>query len=200
MSNFMNFFFSFEKLMKEKLVVAFFWLALIYYTLKFVGNALDKIGLDPLDWLTDFFAFFVGFVLVLVTIRLLAELSIALFRINDNLSPDGGKSETADIDPIEEAWKAAKAAEEAAKKATASAKSALSRDKSDTKTSDDDDIVDAEFEEVAEPEPEPKKPAAKKPTTKKPAAKKTAAKKGPTLNKDGTSRKKPGPKPKPKAE
>lgn len=213
MSNFMNFFFSFEKLMKEKLVIAFFWLALIKYSLNFVGNMLDKIGLDPLDWLTDFAAFFVEFLMVVVIIRLLSEVAIAVFRINDNLSPDGGKSETADIDPIEEALKAARAAEEAAKKATASAKSAIVRTKSDTDTP-----TTAKSDENPEVKPEPaseplkaapakktttKKPAAKKttatskkPATKKPAAKSSAPKKGPTLNKDGTPRKKRTPKPK----
>lgn len=210
MSNFMNFFFSFDKLMKEKLVIAFFWLALIAVTIEFVGDALDNIGLDPLDWLTDFVGFFVGFLMVVIGIRLLCEVLIAIFRINDNLSPDGGKSETADIDPIEEALKAAKIAEEAAKKATASAKSALARDKSSS-SHDDDDDRDDDDDEDDKPAPKPaatkkapaKKPAAKKPaaaakkpTTRKTAAKSTTASKSPTLNKDGTPRKKPGPKPK----
>lgn len=214
MSNFMNFFFSFDKLMKEKLVIAFFWLSLIAVTIEFVGDALDNIGLDPLDWLTDFVGFFVAFLLWVIGIRLLCEIGIAIFRINDNLSPDGGKSETADIDPIEEALKAARAAEEAAKKATASARSAIVRTKSDSgkpapKTQSKpapETKKEAPAKKPAEKPEEkktpPKKPAAKTSTAKKtttakkPATKSTANKKGPTLNKDGTPRKKPGPKPK----
>jgi len=211
MSNFMNFFFSFEKLMKEKLVIAFFWLALAWYTLKFVGDMLDKIGLDPLDWLTDFVAFFVGFLMIVVGVRLLCEIAIAIFRINDNLSPDGGKSETADIDPLEEALKAARAAEDAAKKATASAKSAMVRTKSDVEPSKSKaKEPESAPKPAAKTEPKtktaakkaaPKKTTAKKPATKTAtkttsATKKPVAKKGPTLNKDGTPRKKRVTKPK----
>lgn len=204
MSNFMNFFFSFDKLMKEKLVIAFFWLALVAISIEFVGDMLDNIGLDPLDWLTDFVGFFVGFLLLVVGIRLLCEVVIAIFRINDNLSPDGGKSETADIDPLEEALKAARAAEDAAKKATASAKSAMVRTKTDKAVSEPKAELKPEPapESTSEPEVQKatpaKKPAAKKTTTAKKttAAKKPAAKKGPTLNKDGTPRKKRATKPK----
>lgn len=191
MSNLVNFFFSFEKLMKEKLVIAFFWLAVIFVALNFAGDFFDNVGLDPIDWLLDIGVFFVEFLMIIVGIRLLCEISIAVFRINDNLSPDGGKSETADIDPIHEALKAAeeakRAAEEAAKKATAATKSAVNRNKSSSSKKDDnadEKIVDAE---IIEPEPKPKpatakaapakKAPAKKAPAKKPAAKATAAKK-----------------------
>ena len=38
MKNLMNFFFSFDKLMKEKLVIAFFWLALIIAGLNYFSD------------------------------------------------------------------------------------------------------------------------------------------------------------------
>ena len=191
MSNLMNFFFSFDKLMKEKLVIAFFWLVVIRVAMEFAEEVFDNIGLDPIGWLFGFGGFFVYFLMILVGARLLCEVAIAIFRINDNLSPDGGKSETADIDPIREALKAAeeakRAAEEAAKKATAATRSAVSRNKDEGE--DNGKIIDAE---IIEPEPAPKaaaaktapvkkapakKPAAKKSPAKKPAAKTTAAKK-----------------------
>ena len=116
MKNLINFFFSFDKLMKEKLILPFFWLAVIssgmFFTRLFVG--------EFSEWLADvvtIFEFFVWIVLAIVTIRLVCELSVATFRINDNLSPDGGKSETADIDPMLEARKVAEAAAERAREA-----------------------------------------------------------------------------------
>ena len=131
MSNLINFFFSFDKLMKEKLVFAFFWLAIGTAALTFASKMMDTLGLEPLEWVLDLALFFVTFLTVVVGIRVLCEAAIALFRINDNLSPDGGKSETADIDVIKEALKAAeeakKAAEDAAKKATAATKAAVAR-------------------------------------------------------------------------
>lgn len=170
--------------MKEKLVIAFFWLAVINFALQFAEDAFDNIGLDPLGWLFGFGAFFVTFVMAIVGVRLLCEIAIAIFRINDNLSPDGGKSETADIDPIHEALKAAeearRAAEEAARKATAATRSAVNRNKTTSET--DEDNVEAEIIEPAPNKPIVKKPAAKKAVAskaavKKPAAKKTAVKK-----------------------
>jgi len=110
MKNLINFFFSFDKLMKEKLVIAFFWLALIIAGLNFFSEALSAIKLGPLAAVIEFILFFGSILLTLVTLRLICELAVALFRINDNLSPDGGKSETANIDPIAEARKAAEAA------------------------------------------------------------------------------------------
>lgn len=206
MSNLVNFFFSFEKLMKEKLVIAFFWLAAIRLALLFAEEVFDNIGLDPIGWLFEFGGFFVSFMILLVGARLLSEIAIAIFRINDNLSPDGGKSETADIDPIHEALKAAeeakKAAEEAARKATAATKSAVNRNKA-ASTSERKAVKpeifepDTKAEAKAAPDAKPaakkttaaktatakkaatKKAPAKKATTAKPAAKTTATKKAP---------------------
>ena len=138
MKNLINFFFSFDKLMKEKLIVPFFWLSIIV-----VGTYLTTIFLDttPLDWLSKVLNFLTFPVLVLfslVGIRLLCELVVAIFRINDNLSPDGGKSELANIDPIAEARKAAEAAaikardlsKTASEKASAATKTAVEKTKS----------------------------------------------------------------------
>jgi len=121
MKNLINFFFSFDKLMKEKLILPFFWLAVIATGLFFSANALDKITFDWLASIVRFFEFFVTIVLVLVFIRLICELAVAIFRINDNLSPDGGKSETANIDPMVEARKIAEAAAEKAREVTKTA-------------------------------------------------------------------------------
>ncbi|MGJ8560840.1 MAG: DUF4282 domain-containing protein [Litorimonas sp.] len=110
MKNLINFFFSFDKLFKEKLVVPFFWLALIVMALAFSAEALDTISLDNLALAISFIGFWAELFLVLISIRIVSEIFVAIFRINDNLSPDGGKSELADIDPVGEARKAAELA------------------------------------------------------------------------------------------
>lgn len=120
MKNLLNFFFSFDKLFKEKLIVPFFWLALITWGLGFFSTALESISLGPIAKLVAFIQFFVSILFALVLIRLLSELAVAIFRINDNLSPDGGKSELADIDPMAEARKAAELAANRTREATKS--------------------------------------------------------------------------------
>ena len=251
MKNLLNFFFSFDKLFKEKLVVPFFWLAIIFFGIEILIEAVDAVQLEPLLWIIVPVFGLVKILFTLVSIRIVAELIVAGFRINDNLSPDGGKSELADIDPVAEARKAAELAAAKTREATkkmrenvgemsenvqgkAKAATASVREKADdfkakTKL---DKVIDAE---IIEPKPAakaaakkakaaPKKAAAsspKKPTIKKPTAKKTTAKKpaakrstststgkrgpkpgtkiprdadGNLLKKDGTPRKKPGPK------
>lgn len=126
MSNLINFFFSFDKLMKEKLVIAFYWLAIIVGGMNFLSEALRSIRLGPLATLIDIIIFFGTILLSLVTLRLLSEIAVAIFRINNNLSPDGGTSETANIDPIAEARRAA---ENAANAARDMSKSAVDRTK-----------------------------------------------------------------------
>lgn len=118
MKNLLNFFFSFDKLFKEKLIVPFFWLALITWGLGVVSTALGTVALGPLAKVFDFFQFFISILFALVVIRLVSELAVAVFRINDNLSPDGGKSELADIDPVAEARKAAEMAAARTREAT----------------------------------------------------------------------------------
>lgn len=133
MTNILNFFLSFDKLMKEKLVKAFYWLALIAIFLTFGATVFDTIWLGPLAGLLRFIGFFVFLLLSIISLRLICEAAIALFRINDNLSPDGGKGETADVDLLQEARKAAEMAtskaREAAKSATEKTKSALDKTK-----------------------------------------------------------------------
>ena len=221
MKNLFNFFFSFDKLMKEGLVRGFFWLALINLGLMFFKESLDRINLDWFAAFFGFFEFFVSFLLAIVALRLLCEMAISLFRINDNLSPDGGKSETADIDPVAEARRAAEAA---AKRASEVTKTAVDKTSAATKSASD------KVSGSKKSSPEKSKPAVVKPVTKpvksgaditiepksttkkapakprktrakttKSAPKKatsTAAPKKVTLNKDGTPRKKRGPKPK----
>lgn len=121
MKNLINFFFSFDKLFKEKLVVPFFWLALIVAGLFFTEKALKLLSLEPLVNAANFIGFFAQLFLALISIRILSEVIVAIFRINDNVSPDGGKSELADIDPVGEARKAAEHAASRTREITKSA-------------------------------------------------------------------------------
>lgn len=120
MKNLLNFFFSFDKLFKEKLIVPFFWLAIIVWGLAFFESFLAGINLGPLAFIVKIIGNIITILLALVIFRLLAELATAIFRINDNLSPDGGKSELVDIDPIAEARKAAEMAAARTREATKS--------------------------------------------------------------------------------
>ena len=188
-----KFFTSFEKLMKERLVVAFYWLALIVVFMSFFAEALATIKLGLLADFIEFFKFFVSLLLAIVSLRLICEAAIALFRINDNLSPDGGRSETADIDPLEEARKAA---EEAAKRAREATSNVVSRTRAAAETTGD--AMSDAVEDAVEKTAETVKKTTRKTTSKKSSttAKKTSS--GTRLKKDGTPAKKPGPKPKPK--
>ncbi|MGB0907366.1 MAG: DUF4282 domain-containing protein [Maricaulaceae bacterium] len=201
MTNLINFFFSFDKLMKEGLVRAFYWLALIMIGLKSLATIFYKINFTPLEGLVNFVMFFGMLLLSIVATRLIAELAIALFRINDNLSPDGGKAETADIDPLAEARRAA---EMAAKRASDVTKSAVD------KTMNKDAEAKAEVPKTKTTakatgtKTTPVKKAAsktaaapKKATAKKPAPKKTTTKSAST-KKAPAPRKKAAPKSKPK--
>lgn len=118
MKNLLNFFFSFDKLFKEKLIVPFFWLAVVYFGLEYLVQAIDTVKLEPLLWIIGPVTFLAKIFFTLIAIRIISELAVALFRINDNLSPDGGKSELADIDPIAEARKAAEVAAARTREAT----------------------------------------------------------------------------------
>jgi len=120
MKNLLNFFFSFDKLFKEKLIVPAFWLAIVYYGLKYLVQAVDAVQLDPLNWFIGPVSFIAKILFTLLVIRIVAELVVAIFRINDNLSPDKGKSELADINPMAEARKAAEMAAARTREATKS--------------------------------------------------------------------------------
>ena len=118
MKNLLNFFFSFDKLFKEKLIVPFFWLALITWGLGFFSTFLETISLGFVATAIDFIQWLVTILFALVVIRLVSEIAVAIFRINDNLSPDVGKSELAEIDPVAEARKAAELAAAKTREAT----------------------------------------------------------------------------------
>ena len=197
MSKLMNFFFSFDKLMKEGLVRAFFWLGLLNIGLLFFAETLDAIKLDWFAAVFEFVGFFAEFLLAIVILRLLAELAIAIFRMNDNLSPDGGKSETANIDPVMEARLAA---ENAAKRAQEATKSAVDRTSAATKSAkgrsktalkDAKDSVSS----TSKPQVAPVKKAGSKAASSKTAAakkapiKKTAAKTTASTKKTAAARK-----------
>ena len=221
MTKLFNFFFSFDKLMKEGLVRAVFWLGLINIGLYFFAESLDAIQLDWFAALFEFVLFFAKILLAVFSLRLAAELAIALFRINDNLSPDGGKSETADIDPVAEARHAAEFAAKRAQEATktardrtsAATKSATGRSKSvahdlkedlsskvkpqvkRVKKSPTTKTVDVKAAEVTKAAPKKtsvKKAAVKTASAKKPAAKKAAPKKTPAKKTASNLKRKPG--------
>lgn len=204
MKNLLNFFFSFDKLFKEKLIVPFFWLALLTWGLGFVSTAFESIALRPLASVVDFIQFWVSILFAIVLIRLISELAVALFRINDNLSPDGGKSELADIDPVLEARKAAELAatrtreatktmrdnvgemsenvQGKAKAATASVREKTGLEKAKLEKSSMDDAAPVETIEVSAAAPKKRgRPAGSKnkakTATAKPAATKSAPKK-----------------------
>lgn len=145
MKNLLNFFFSFDKLFKEKLVAPFFWLALVVAGLAFSEEIFDTISLGILADIIGIVGFFALLLLTLISIRIISEIFVAIFRINDNVSPDGGKSELADIDPVAEARKAAEMAaartREMTKSATGKAVTATAPAKS-IETTDDAKTID----------------------------------------------------------
>jgi len=224
-------------------------LAIIVWGLGFFEGFLDGINLAPIAWVVDKIGNLIKILLALVSFRLVSEIAIAIFRINDNLSPDGGKSELVDIDPVEEARKAAELAAARTREATrsvsenaaemggnvsgkAKAATASVREKAGDLKSKASKTIETKKTPDPKPVEPPKKPStAKKPTSKpktttsktkaktsktttkrttakKPAAKTTSSgKRGPKpgtkiprdkdgnlLKKDGTPRKKPGPK------
>ncbi len=200
MKDLINFFFSFDKLMKEKLVPAFYWAALIYLAIFFVRKFLKGISLDPLAWIITPLEGLLLIVMAFVGVRVLCELAIAVFRINDNLSPDGGKSELADIDPLAEARKAAEEAAKMAREVTGKAvdktKSAASNLKENSsKTAEKvadkvDDIADSAEDAVEDAVESVKESASKIASKKKPSSRKSTTTKKSTSTKSTTTKKK----------
>ncbi len=219
MKDLINFFFSFDKLMKHKLVPLFFWAALIYLVIYFTRDFLNEIPiLKYLAGLTGPLEFIAQVIMAFVGLRLVCELAIATFRMADNLSPDGGEADLADIDPLAEtrraAEEAAKRAREVTEKAVDATKSTASNIKdsaekrfdraadgsSKPKPKPSTNPVEQVFDrpiEVPEPTPAPKpKPVAKKAPAKKTTAsktktstaKKTTAKKSTTTKKPATKK------------
>ena len=97
--NLIQYFSSFDKLMKEKLVAPLFWLLVIWVGVNLLSEVFDMIGIEVLDNIIDFLNLFFTFIVAFVAIRVVCELAVAIFRINDNLSPDHGVSETAAAAP-----------------------------------------------------------------------------------------------------
>ncbi|NNC38792.1 MAG: DUF4282 domain-containing protein [Hyphomonadaceae bacterium] len=187
MTDLLRQFFSFEKFMKDRLVVFFFFVGLIVIVLSFLGTLLNSFAIMGdghfIKGLTLFLGAFIRIVLLFVGLRLICELMIAIFHINNNLSPDGGKSDLAELDPVEAAREIA---QKAAKTASSTTKTVVEKTRS--RFSDDDDEPDGEdvypdYEDPTPPKRARKKPAAKKPAAQKAPAKstttKTAAKKAP---------------------
>ena len=179
-------FFSFKKLMKDRLVASFFYLGLVVIGLKFFGTIMLAFNIMGHHFFKGLgvliFALFTPLFLF-VGLRLACELMVAVFNINDNLSPDGGKSGTADIDVFETAKDAATKAAQSASSAT---KSVVKKTKTKINERNDDraDIEDVypDYEDVSPPKPvvkkrAPKRKPAKSATTRKVYTKKTPPKK-----------------------
>lgn len=170
-------FFSFDKMMKDRLVVSFFFLGLIVIVLSFLGTLLNSFAVMGnghfINGLALFLGAFIRIILLFVGLRLACELMIAVFHINNNLSPDGGKSEMAKLDPVEAAREAAA---KAAKSASTATKTVVSKTKS-------------RFGDHDEPSADDVYPDYEDPTPRKPARKKSAAKPATTAKKTATPRK-----------
>lgn len=201
-------FFRFDKFMKDRLVALFFYIGLVLIVFNALGDILSAIAhLDDnfFGALKRLFWTFLEILFIFIGLRLLCELMVAIFRINDNVSPDGGASEKADIDVFETARGAAAKTAQSASVVTKQAFEKTKSKISEVRTGGDED--DAELEVP----PPSKKPAAKKPAarkvpakkppakqaarktaTKKPAAQKAPAKKAPAKK---SAAKKPAPKP-----
>lgn len=189
MKNLINFFFSFDKLMKHKLVPLFFWATLLYIAIWFARDILELTFFTSwLAWLTGWLEKLALAVMGLIGLRLQCELAIAIFRISDNLSPDGGASDLADIDPLEETRRAAEEAVKTARDVTGKAVDKTKEVASNLKESAEkkfdkspDSSADAAEQVFEKPKTKPttskKTTTAKKPTTKKPATTKSTTKK-----------------------
>jgi len=172
-------FFKFDKLMKDRLVAAFFFVGLASIVLFFLSDlrtSFSVMGRHFFDGLILFVIAFFKILALFVTLRLLCELAIAIFHINNNLSPDGGKSEMAELDPVEAAREIA---QKAAKTASSRTKTVVEKTRSRFSDDDDDDADDVypDYEDPTPPKRTRKKPVAKPAAaTKKPAAKKGTGK------------------------
>ncbi len=196
MINLLKQFFSFDKMMKDRLVAAFFFLGLVVIVVMFLSTiriALALMGHSFLGGVGLLLVALFQILFLFVTLRLTSELMVAIFRINDNLSPDGGKSDTAELDVIEAAKDAAA---KAAKSASAATKSAYDKTKTKLAERGKDSEDYADYEDPTPPKRKARKPAAKKrapakkAATRKPVVKKAAAKKKPATRKKPATKKK----------
>lgn len=189
-------FFSFKKLMKDRLVASFFYLGLVVIAATFLSTIKLAIALMGHSFFGGLVMLFVALFTILflfVGLRLACEMMVTLFKINDNLSPDGGKSDTADIDVFGTAKDAAAKAAQSASSATKSVVDKTKTKLNERKDGGDDDHPDyddptpkkpaAKKKSAAKRKPTAKKTTARKTTAKKPAAKKTAPRKKPAAKK-----------------
>lgn len=193
-------FFSFEKLMKDRLVATFFFLGLVVVVMTFFGTILSGLGMMGHNFIAGLgllvWAFF-RIIFLFVGLRLACELMVAIFRIKDTLAPDGGKSDTADLDPFEAARDVAT---KAAKSASSATKTVVEKTKTKLHDITDDDEDDETFLKPA-PKAKTTKPVQKtaKPVSKtkkvvtktsgrKPSAKKTVSKAVPKTTKVKTAK------------
>lgn len=184
-------FFSFEKLMKDRLVATFFFLGLVVVVMTFFGTILSGLGMMGHNFIAGLgllvWAFF-RIIFLFVGLRLACELMVAIFRIKDTLAPDGGKSDTADLDPFEAARDVAA---KAAKSASSATKTVVEKTKTKLHDITDDDDDDETF---LKPAPKTAKPVSKtkkvvtKTSGRKPSAKKTASKAAPKTTKVKTAK------------
>jgi len=190
--------------MKDRLVAAFFFLGLVIVVIAFFDRLLTSFSLIGDSQLKSGFAlFFKAFfqiVFSFISLRLISELMIAVFNIKDSLAPDGGKSDTADIDVLETTKSAVAKAAKTTSSATKSAYEKTKTKLAERGHDDDDDGDDyPDYDDPTPPKKAPvkRKPAAKKSVAKKPAAKKPVAKKAAAkkpVAKKPAAKKKPAPK------
>ncbi|MBL4869617.1 MAG: DUF4282 domain-containing protein [Robiginitomaculum sp.] len=173
-------FFSFKKLMKDRLVASFFYLGLVVIAVTFLSTILGSfklMGHSFFGGLAMFFGAFFSILFLFIGLRLACEMMVTLFRINDNLSPDGGKSDTADIDVFETAKDAATKAAQSATTATKSVVE-ITKTKINERKDDRPDIEDdyPDYEDVSPPKPVVKKRAPKRKPAKAGATRKVYTK------------------------
>ncbi len=183
-------FFSFKKLMKDRLVTAFFYLGLVVIVVSFLGTiaaAFALLGFSFGGGIGLLLMAFFKILFLFIGLRLSCELMVTIFHINNNLSPDGGKSDTATIDVIETTKDAAA---RAAKNASSATKSMVDKTKSKLAERQDKSDDYPDYEDTTPRKPARKKARAKKkPVVRKSAAKKPAPKKAPARK--PAARKKP---------
>ncbi len=183
-------FFSFKKLMKDRLVASFFYLGLVVIAVTFLSTILASFSLMGHSFLAGiamFIGAFFSILFLFIGLRLACEMMVTLFRINDNLSPDGGKSDTADIDVFGTAKDAATKAAQSASSATKSVVEKTKTKINERKDAHEDDNY-PDYEDTTPAKPARKKPTAKKPVKKKTTPRKVLAKKSVTAK--ATTRKK----------
>ena len=171
-------FFSFKKLMKDRLVASFFYLGLVVVVVSFLSTIVSALGMMSHSFFGGLAMLLVAFfsiVFLFIGLRLACEMMVTLFRINDNLSPDGGKSDTAEIDVFETAKEAAT---KAAKSASTATKSVVEKTKTRLSDRDDHDDDYPDYEDTTSPKKTVKRASSKKTNHKENSGKENSGEKG----------------------